>query len=142
MNGAVLTHTLRVEWADTDAAGHHHHASVTRWVEATEAALYRSIGHPQLMAQVPRVAYEAEYLDRLYYQDSVDVTLQVTKVGRTSLTYGFEVRRTDDSAVAARGTYTVVHIDDPHGRSAPWPDDLRGLLSASAASQGPDRSWS
>ncbi|HEY1486811.1 MAG TPA: thioesterase family protein [Micromonosporaceae bacterium] len=123
------TITLNVEWSDTDAAGHHHHASVARWVEAAEAALYRSIGYPQLMTLVPRVAYQAEYLDRLFYQDSVDVTLNVSKVGRTSLTYAFEVRRSDDNALAARGSYTVVHIGELQGRGAPWPDDLRKLLS-------------
>jgi acyl-CoA thioester hydrolase len=123
-----VTVTMRVEWADTDAAGHHHHASVARWVEAAEAALYRSIGHPQLMTLVPRVAYQAEYLDRLFYQDSVDVTLSVSKVGRTSLTYVFEVRRTDDGTMAARGSYTVVHICELQGRGAPWPADLRRQL--------------
>jgi acyl-CoA thioester hydrolase len=125
-----MTITVHVEWADTDAAGHHHHASVTRWVEAAEAALYRSIGHPQLMTLVPRVAYQAEYLDRLFYQDSVEVTLTVNKIGRTSLTYVFEVRRTDDDTLAARGSYTVVHIGELQGRGAPWPADLRTQLES------------
>jgi acyl-CoA thioester hydrolase len=123
------TITLNVEWSDTDAAGHHHHASVARWVEAAEAALYRTIGYPQLMTLVPRVAYQAEYLDRLFYQDSVDVTLTVRNIGNSSLTYAFEVRRSDDDVLAARGSYTVVHIGELQGRGAPWPDDLRALLS-------------
>lgn len=128
-DGATVTVTVHVEWADTDAAGHHHHASVTRWVEAAEAELYRSIGNPQLMTLVPRVAYQAEYLDRLFYQDAVHVTLRVTAIGRTSLTYSFEVRRATDEALAARGSYTVVHIGELRGRGAPWPDDLRAALS-------------
>jgi acyl-CoA thioester hydrolase len=125
---AVATITVHVEWADTDAAGHHHHASVTRWVEAAEATLYRSIGHPQLMTLVPRVAYQAEYLDRLYYQDAVKVTLTVSSVGRTSLTYAFDVRRIEDDVVAARGSYTVVHIGELQGRGSPWPPELRKQL--------------
>jgi len=123
------TITLTVEWADTDAAGHHHHASVARWVEAAEAALYRAIGHPQLMTLVPRVAYQAEYLDRLFYQDAVEVTLTVRMLGRTSMTYDFEIRRIADDVLAARGSYTVVHIGTLQGKSAPWPDDLRKLLA-------------
>jgi acyl-CoA thioester hydrolase len=119
---------MHVEWVDTDAAGHHHHASVARWVEAAEAQLYRSIGHSQLMTLVPRVAYQAEYLDRLFYQDEIQVTLRVSAVGRTSLTYAFEVRRTVDDVLAARGSYTVVHIGELQGRGAPWPDDLRAAL--------------
>jgi acyl-CoA thioester hydrolase len=120
----------RIEWSDTDAAGHHHHASIVRLVEAAEADLYRMIGEPQLMKIVPRVEYHAEYLGRLYYQDAVDVTLRVASVGRTSLTYTFEVRRADDGTLASRGGYVVVHIDESTGASDPWPDHLRKALSA------------
>lgn len=125
-----MTVRMYVEWSDTDAAGHHHHASITRFVEAAEQALYRSIDHPQLMTFVPRVAYQAEYLDRLFYQDAVDVTVRVAKVGRTSLSYDFEVRRASDDVLAARGSYTVVHIGELQGRGAPWPADLRAQLEA------------
>jgi acyl-CoA thioester hydrolase len=83
----------RVGWSDTDAGGHHHHASITRFVEEAEAQLYRAIGDPGLMGLVPRVEYHAEFLGRLYYQDEIEVTLTVAKIGRTSLTYEFEVRR-------------------------------------------------
>jgi len=125
-----VTTQVRVEWSDTDAAGHHHHASVARFVEAAEAEVYRRIGEPQLMKIVPRVEYHAEYLGRLYYQDPVDVTLRVVAVGRTSLTYAFEVRRADDGALAARGGYVVVHIDEVTGKSDPWSDELRKSLLA------------
>ena len=30
-----------VEWPDTDAAGHYHHSSVIRWVEAAETVAAR-----------------------------------------------------------------------------------------------------
>ena len=132
MTGAEITIQERVGWNDTDAGGHHHHASVTRFVEAAEAALYRRIGEPQLMALVPRVEYHAEFLARLYYQDAIDVTLRVAEVGRTSLTYAFEVRRADDGTLASRGGFVVVHIGELDGKSEPWSDDLRAALSADA----------
>jgi len=128
MSGAGATITLRVEWADTDAAGHHHHSNLIRWVESAESALYRAIGHPQLMARVPRVAYAADYVDRLFHQDEIEVSLVVERLGRSSLTYRFEARRTGDGSVAARGTYTVVYVAEDGGRGTPWPDDLRALL--------------
>jgi acyl-CoA thioester hydrolase len=123
-----LTLRMFVEWVDTDAAGHHHHASVARFVEAAEQALYRSLGEPQLMKYVPRVAYRAEYLSRLFYQDEIVVRLRVAKLGTTSLTYEFDIHRVGDGTLAARGSYTVVHIGELQGRSAPWPDDLRARL--------------
>ncbi|HEY7177145.1 MAG TPA: thioesterase family protein [Micromonosporaceae bacterium] len=125
---AEVTTQARVGWSDTDAGGHHHHASVARFVEEAEAELYRRIGDPQLMKIVPRVEYHAEYRRRLYYQDLMDVTLRVAAVGRTSLTYTFEVRRADDGSVASRGGYVVVHIDEVTGKSEPWPEHLRKAL--------------
>ena len=126
---AEVTTQVRVEWSDTDAAGHHHHASIARFVEAAEAELYRRIGEPQLMKIVPRVEYHADYLGRLYYQDAVDVTLRVAAVGRSSLTYTFEVRRAADGTIASRGGYVVVHIDEANGASDPWPEYLRKALA-------------
>jgi len=35
---SVVVHR-RVEWHDTDAAGHHHHGAVLRWVESAETVL-------------------------------------------------------------------------------------------------------
>lgn len=128
MTGAEITIQEWVGWNDTDAGGHHHHTSVARFVEAAEAALYRRIGEPQLMALVPRVEYHAEYLGRLYYQDAVDVTLRVAELGRTSLTYEFQVKRADDGTPAARGGFVVVHIAGLGEKSAPWPDHLRAAL--------------
>ena len=130
MTGAEITIQERVGWNDTDAGGHHHHTSVARFVEAAEAALDRRIGEPGLMALVPRVEYHAEYLGRLYYQDAVDVTLRVAELGRTSLTYEFEVKRADDGTPAARGGFVVVHIADLGEKGAPWPDHLRAALLA------------
>lgn len=130
MSGAEVSIRLRVEWSDTDAAGHHHHASITRWVEAAEAELYRRLGDPSLMRYVPRVEYHAEFLGRLYYQDELDVSLRVEAVGRTSLTYTFDIRRGRDGSLAARGGFVVVHIDEANGTGDPWPDHLRVALEA------------
>lgn len=138
MSGTDISIRLHVEWSDTDAAGHHHHASVTRWVEAAEAALYQRIGHPRLMALIPRVEYHAEFLGRLYYQDLLEVRLRVEAIGQTSLTYTFEVRRAGDDTLAARGGFVVVHIDEATGKGSPWPDGLRlALLGAPAADGEP-----
>jgi acyl-CoA thioester hydrolase len=126
-----ITTRARVAWSDTDAGGHHHHTSVARFVEAAEADLYRRIDASQLMGRVPRVEYHAEFTARLFYQDEVDVTLRVAAVGRTSLTYTFEVRRVDNGVMAAHGGMVVVHIDPATGKSMPWPEDIRTALERS-----------
>lgn len=113
-----------VEWPDTDAAGHYHHSAVIRWVEAAEAALHERLGLPELFGTVPRVHYEVDYLERLWFRDRVTVTLEVAEVGRTSIRYVFRVDRDDQPA--ARGEMVCVGTD-AEGPVA-WDDDVRHAL--------------
>ncbi len=85
-----MTGHRRVEWPDTEAAGHYHHSAVIRWVESAEAVLYEQLGLRELFGRIPRVRYEVEYAERLWFGDLVDVTLTVTELGRTSIRYSFE----------------------------------------------------
>lgn len=112
-----------VDWIDTDAAGHYHHSSVIRWVEAAEAELLDRLGVPGLVPTVPRVRYEVDYLDRLYFRDRVAVDLWVDRVGGSSLRYGFEVTR-EGLGPAARGAMTCVNVEPSTGSATPWPEDL------------------
>lgn len=116
----------RLQWLDTDASGHHHHAVIIRWVEEAEAALLDSIGQIGLFGRVPRVHYEVDYKRRLWFQDEVRIRLAVEAVGRASLTYGFDVRA--DGGVAADGRMVVVNTGGGDGGAAPWPDSTRSAL--------------
>ena len=51
----------RVEWVDTDAAGHQHYTAILRWAEAAEAELLRSLGIDWLFGRTPRVRHEVDY---------------------------------------------------------------------------------
>lgn len=127
-HAAVLVQR-RVEWPDTDAAGHYHHSTVVRWVEAAEAVLYERLGLSELFGRIPRVRYEVEYAARLWFGDIVDIALGVAELGRTSITYAFEVRR-DDQVVAA-GRMVAVSSDPANGGTEPWTDPVRKAFTAS-----------
>jgi acyl-CoA thioester hydrolase len=118
-----VTLTRVVEWPDTDAAGHYHHSTVVRWVEAAEAELLERLGVVHMFGVIPRVRYEVDYRARLWFRDRITVQLWVAEVGRASVRYEFCVRRGDE--VAAAGAMTAVCIDADAGRSAAWPDDVR-----------------
>jgi len=123
-----------VEWPDTDAAGHYHHSTIVRWVEAAEAALHERLGTADLFGVIPRVSYRVDYTDRLFFLDRVLVELWVAEVGRASVRYQFVVRRAagEPGQVAAHGELTAVLIDPEAGRSAPWPEAVRERLAGSA----------
>lgn len=127
-HAAVLVQR-RVEWPDTDAAGHYHHSTVVRWVEAAEAVLYERLGLSELFGRIPRVRYEVEYAARLWFGDVVDIVLGVGELGRTSITYAFEVRR--DDQVVASGRMVAVSSDPADGGTEPWTDEVRKAFTTS-----------
>ncbi|MFJ7779196.1 acyl-CoA thioesterase [Streptomyces yangpuensis] len=124
----------RVEWADTDAAGHYHHSTVVRWVEAAEAVLLHRLGLSHLFGSTPRVHFEADYRARLWFGDTVRTELRVTRVGAASLHYAFTVRGAQGGE-AATGRMVIAHSAAHATGSTPWPDGVRDLLGAA----GPQR---
>ncbi|MFE1885271.1 acyl-CoA thioesterase [Streptomyces diastatochromogenes] len=126
----------RVEWPDTDAAGHYHHSTVVRWVEAAEAALLRRLDLAHLFGSTPRVHFEADYRARLWFGDLVRIELCVTKVGTSSLHYAFSVRGKGEEQ-AATGRMTIAHSAARASGATPWPDEVRHLLTKAGA-QAPE----
>jgi YbgC/YbaW family acyl-CoA thioester hydrolase len=118
---------FRVEWVDTDAGGRIHFTAAFRWAEATETALTRRLGLLAGWGDYPRRKVEAEYLQVLRFGDPLEVTLRVERVGRTSVTYAWEIRR--DGELAVTGRHTVVHVDAA-GRPDPIADAVRAALTA------------
>lgn len=135
-NPAGIVIERRVEWPDTDAAGHYHHSTVVRWVEAAEAALLRRLGLAHLFGSTPRVHFEADYRARLWFGDLVRVELRVDKVGATSLHYAFTVRAQGDET-AATGRMVIAHSAARASGSTPWPDEVRELFTKAGA-QAPE----
>ncbi len=123
----------RVEWSDTDAAGHYHFSAVQRWAEAAEAALLRRLGLAELFGRIPRVHFEADYRERLWFGDVVRTELRVVRVGGSSLHYAFEVH--GPQGLAASGRMSVVHAA-PHTEGAePWPAQVRRALTEAGPQQ-------
>ena len=117
----------RVAWIDTDAGGRIHFTAAFRWAEAAETALIRSLGLLDNWGNYPRRAVEAEYLAVLRFEDEFEVELAPEKVGTSSITYGWEIRR-PDGAVCIRGRHTAVHVD-AEGRPTPLRPEVRRGLS-------------
>ncbi|MCJ0869821.1 thioesterase family protein [Streptomyces sp. AP-93] len=137
----------RVEWTDTDAAGHYHHSTVIRWVEAAEAVLLRRLGLSHLFGSTPRVHFEADYRARLWFGEAVRTELRVTKVGTSSLHYAFTVRGEPgpeggpeggpDDTVAATGRMVIAHSAARATGTTPWPAEVREVLTK-AGRQAPE----
>src|SRR5438309_970881 len=104
--------TRRIEFADTDMAGIVHFANFFRFMEAAEQEFLRSRGLAVVMAwegqplSFPRVSASCDYLKPAYFEDVLDVTVRVGRLGRKSVTYAFDFSRGGD--LLARGQVSSV----------------------------------
>ncbi|MGW6659592.1 acyl-CoA thioesterase [Rhodococcus sp. NPDC055024] len=131
---ATVSVDRRVEWPDTDAAGHYHHSTVIRWVEAAEAVLLARLNLSGLFGTIPRVRYEVEYSERLWFGDIATTELTVAHLGNSSVRYAFTVTR--EGEPVATGNLTAVHTATHATGAAAWPEHVRTALSESGRLPG------
>lgn len=131
---AEVTIERRVEWHDTDAAGHQHYSAILRWVESAEAELLRAHGLEWLFGRTPRVRHEVSYRARLWHGDVVRTRIAVEHLGRTSLRFSFEV--TGPTGPAADGIVVITHCLPDDSAASPWPDAVRAALGRPESAPG------
>ena len=126
-----VTIRRRIHWFDTDTSTKEHNSAPLRWMEEAEAELLDRLGivH-EVYGRMPRVRVEIDYRKPVRFWDHVDIHLRVADLGRTSITYSFDVRNGEETAV--EGRVVAVYIDD-HGKARPWPDEYRRVLSGDLA---------
>jgi acyl-CoA thioesterase FadM len=66
-----------------------------------------------------------DYRRPVRFWDEVEVRVEVRDVGRTSITYGFEIA--SEGQPCADGTVVAVLIDE-EGKPRPWPEEWRRRL--------------
>lgn len=72
---------------------------------------------------------EIEYLSPVRGVGRVRVRVWIDKLGRTSLTFGFQMMPMDEDTLHARGSRTIVRIDPASFRPVPWTDAFRALVA-------------
>jgi 4-hydroxybenzoyl-CoA thioesterase/acyl-CoA thioester hydrolase len=143
----MYTARRRVEFHQTDAAGLMHFSAFFTMMEEAEHEFLRHLGlsvlahDDQGKLSWPRVAAQCEFSGPLRFEEEVAIDVLVSRLGETSVTYGFTVRRAapsggDKHSVVARGSITAVCCRfQPDGTPlpSPIPEPIRQKLSAHAA---------
>ncbi len=136
-----------VEFAETDMAGIVHFSNFYRYMEVTEHAFFRSLGHgvheriDDVSVGWPRVQASCEFFKPIRFEDRIKIRLTIQEIRRRSvryLYYFFKDTDSDDVLVASGRIVTAsVRLDRDTGaiESIEIPPKLREKLEAAQGSQ-------
>lgn len=130
MQHPLHCHRGEIAFADTDASGWMHFPAIFRHVEAAEHACLKALGllvFDRAEGGWPRVSVSCDFRKPLLGGDPIEVHLAVERVGRTSVSWVFEVLHAGGE-VAAAGRMTNVRVDAT-GKPQPLSADERRALS-------------
>jgi acyl-CoA thioester hydrolase len=127
-------HRLRVRWAEVDMQKVVFNAHYLTYIDTTIAEHWRAIGVEYPDGYLKKYANDiflrkvtVEYLGSARYDDQLTVYCRVAKLGRSSMTYAFEIVR-DETLIAAELVY--VNVDIKTMKPAPLPEELRARIRA------------
>lgn len=135
----TCTHPLRVRWSEVDMQKIVFNGNYLNYIDVAVAEYWRAIGLPYPHGYVDRYANDVylrkatvDYLGSARYDDLLDVLVRVARLGRTSMTFAFEIwcAGADPSAkplITAELVY--VNADPQTMMPAPLPPAVRELIT-------------
>jgi YbgC/YbaW family acyl-CoA thioester hydrolase len=131
--------TRRVEFGDTDMAGIVHFANFFRFMEAAETEYLRARGlsvswrDESGRVGFPRVSASCDYSKPAFFEDVLDITVTLEKVGEKAVTYRFNFSRGGEQIAVGRITSVFCREQPGQGlKSQVIPADMRTRLECPA----------
>ena len=125
----VCAPTLRVRWAEVDMQKIVFNAHYLTYIDTAIAEYWREIGLPYPHGYVDRYGNDiylrkatVEYLGSAGYDDVLTVCCRVARLGRSSMTFHFEIYRDRELLITAELVYVNA---DAEKKAAALPDDVR-----------------
>lgn len=129
----MLVHktVMPIRWGDMDAYRHVNNIIYFQYMEQARAEYLASIGYPIVPKGTAPVIINASctFLIPLTYPGTVELTMFLSALGRSSLMSSYEIRVQGDDALYATGAAKIVWTDVTTGKSVMIPEDLRKRLS-------------
>ena len=125
--------TVRVTWADTDAAGVVHFSRFFVFFERTEEEFYRSVrlsfkDFRDKGLWLPRVEAFCQYKKPARFEDVLEVELTLEELRDKSAKLGFIVSNEETGELLANGYFVIVAADKNTGRATQIPAEFADKL--------------
>jgi len=131
----VCVSRLRVRWAEVDMQKIVFNGHYLTYIDTAVAEYWREIGLPYPEGYVDRYGSDlylrkatVEYLGSARYDDQLEVRSRVSRLGRSSMTFLFEIHREGESAPLVTAELVYVNADPASMTAAPLPEDVRGRV--------------
>ena len=131
----VCAPRLRVRWAEVDMQKIVFNAHYLTYIDTAIAEYWREIGLPYPQGYVERYANDVylrkasiEYLGSARYDDLLTVCCRVARLGRSSMTFAFEIYREAEATPLVTAELVYVNADPATMQAAPLPEELRSRV--------------
>ncbi len=133
----AFTSLLKIRFDDVDGAGIVYHPQFFHLCHKAFEDFFddaASVSYPQLINDhrrgFPTVAIHSDFSAPLRYGDIALVQLEIEKIGRSSATFAYEIRRKQDSILCFSAQIIKVYMDLENHAVLPIPDEMRSLLES------------
>ena len=133
----VCAHRLRVRWAEVDMQKIVFNGHYLTYIDTAIAEYWREIGLPYPEGYVERYGNDVflrkatvEYLGSARYDDLLAVYSRVSRLGRSSMTFNFEIHRepAQEAGPLVAAELIYVNADPKTMKAAQLPDDVRSRI--------------
>jgi 4-hydroxybenzoyl-CoA thioesterase len=129
---------IKVRFGDADPAGlvyfvnlfHYYHVAMEEFFAARCGISYQELMADERLG-FPTVNVQAEFFTPLVYGDEAEVEVYVSRVGESSATFEYSLRRVSDSVLCARAKNVQVAMNLDERRAVPVPDKYRRAFAES-----------
>ena len=123
---------LRVRWAEVDMQKVVFNGHYLTYLDTAIAEYWREIGLPYPEGYVQRYSNDVylrkasvDYLGSARYDDLLQIGCRVARLGRTSMTFVFEIYREGEHGPLVTAELVYVNADPATMKAAPLPEELR-----------------
>jgi acyl-CoA thioester hydrolase len=142
MSDDPFRHRIRVRYSECDQQGVVFYPHYLAWFDIAMTELFRARGHPygeMIDGGADMVVAEAgvRYRASAHFDEEVDLTARVTRLGSTSITTAITAQRANDGRVLAEGELRHVFVDLATRRTREIPARVREALAPFTAEAEP-----
>ena len=131
----VFSTRIKVRFGDCDPAGLVYYPVIFHYCHIALEEFFAErcgISYADLMAEerlgFPTVKVQSEFFVPLVYGDEAEICLTVSHVGRSSVTFEYNVRRASDHVLCSRSTQVQVAMNLDTLRGVPVPERYRAIF--------------